>query len=61
MDLQAEKAFRKRLQRDRWQKALGILTESYDEWGKGDEGEEMLLVILAGEIIVADVYLALDY
>ena len=40
----AEQAFFKRLKQDRWWKALGILTESYDEWGKGDEAMKMLFV-----------------
>ena len=41
---QEERAFLDRLKRDRWQKGLGILTESYEEWGKADEAKQMLFV-----------------
>ncbi|KAF7510902.1 hypothetical protein GJ744_005732 [Endocarpon pusillum] len=41
-----EQAFFDGLKRDRWQKALGLLAESYDEWGKGDEPKDMLDNIL---------------
>ena len=37
-----EREFLDQLRRDRWQKALGILTESYEEWGKGNEASKML-------------------
>ena len=40
--LRAERHFLNELRRDRWRKALSILTESYEEWGKGDEASQML-------------------